>query len=684
MQKIILSLLFFCVLHVLPGQVRDDFLKDAIDDGLFTIPAPDFSLPAGFYTGPLIVTLSAQVQEEIRYTLDGSPPDQQSDVYLNPLVLTTSCVLRSAVFSTGSGKQISPIRTSTYFLDFQTTLPVFSLSTHPGNLFDPDTGMYLAGPNASPVYPYYGANFWQDWERTVNVEFFETSGKQVLNQEALISINGGSVSRTRPMQSLRLNADPIFSQKDFHYSFFPDKRVRHFDMLVLRNSSGDFNKTHFRDGCLHELMIGELDIDLLCYRPCVVFINGNYWGIHNLREKFSKHYLSENYSVNEDNIDLLEEDSTVIHGDYQAFNAMVDFITGNPMQDPLHYDSATRLLDIHSFCDYIIAETFLSNIDWPKNNIKYWRVRESGSKWRYLLMDLDISLGNNGWAPANMDVLGRLMGPYGYQNKHARIFKALLRNQGFREYFINRYADLVNTVFSTQSLKNEVFKAKTRLEPEMPRHFERWFTQNMEGWNQEISDIVIPYVEQRPGFALSQLADTFGLSSCITMSLDVWPPGSAHIHLNSLLNPGLPFTGRYFREVPLNIRVKPLPGFRFHHWERDGLFISGDTLSNLRSLFPSDTRLKAVMVPEDEADPLYLYPNPVNDYFNAGLVMYTEGLLTYTIVNASGSIVWTSLPEQKPEGLVERRISVKEFPAGLYFLEVEHSGFKLIKSFIRK
>lgn len=684
MQKIILSLLFFLVLHVLPGQVRDDFLKDANTDGLFTIPAPDFSLPAGFYPGPVLLSLYSQAQEDIRFTLDGSPPDSKSDLYLHPLLLTRSCVVRSAVFSKGSEKQVSPISTGSYLLDFKTTLPVFSLSTHPGNLFDPDTGMYLAGPNASPEYPYYGANFWQDWERPVNVEFFETSGKLVINQEALVSINGGSVSRTRPMQSLRLNADPRFSRKDFHYSFFPDKRVRHFNMLVLRNSSGDFNKTHFRDGCLHELMIGVLDIDLLCYRPCVVFINGNYWGIHNLREKFSKHYLEENYTINEDNIDLLEEDSTVIHGDYQAFNAMLDYITLHPMQDPVFYDSATRMLDIHSFCDYIIAETFLSNIDWPKNNIKYWRVRDTGSKWRYLLMDLDISLGNNGWAPADMDVLGRLLGPYGYQNKHARLLKALLRNQGFREYFINRYADLVNTIFSTRSLKDEVLMAKARLEPEMPRHFERWFTQTMAGWNQEISEVVMPYCEQRPGFALNQLADTFGLSTPFNLNVDLWPPGSAHVQLNSLQNPELPFTGRYFPEVPVNLRVNPLPGYRFHHWECDGLFLPGDTLGNLTCLFQSDIRLKAVMVPEGEADQLFLYPSPAAEILHVGFVLHAESLLTFSILNASGSIVWSSLPELKPEGLVEHLLPVAEFPPGVYLIQVELADRKLVNRFIRK
>jgi len=347
-------------------------------------------------------------------------------------------------------------------------------------------------------------------------------------------------------------------------------------------------------------MIGKLDIELLGYRSCVVCINGQYWGVHNIREKFSKHYLNENYEIDEENIDLLEEDTTIIHGDFQAFNNMVDFITGKDMQIPENYDSASQLLDIHSFCDYIIAETYLSNIDWPKNNIKYWRVRESGWKWRYMLMDLDISLGNYGWAPAEMDVLGRLLGPYGAGIKHVQMLKSLFHNSTFREYFINRYADLVNTVFSTESLVETITGAKAVLEPEMPRHFTKWFTQTMEGWNSEIHEVAIPYALNRPFYARQFLQDTFGLDNQVGIRLDVWPPGSGAVNINSLINLHLPWEGIYFDEVPLNISARPFPGYRFLHWDSDCLNASESNQIVLTKSFSATSSITAIMISETD------------------------------------------------------------------------------------
>lgn len=114
---------------------------------------------------------------------------------------------------------------------------------------------------------------------------------------------------------------------------------------MLRNSSFDFNKTHFRDGSLHELMIGTLNIDLEGYRPAAVFLNGDYFGVHNIREKISEYYPAENHGVNPDSLDLLEEDSIVLAGNFNAFNAMHAFITGNNMAMKSNFDAAAAMID---------------------------------------------------------------------------------------------------------------------------------------------------------------------------------------------------------------------------------------------------------------------------------------------------------------------------------------------------
>jgi len=651
-------------LHPTPGSRNDD---STMFEGYMN--APVFSHTAGFYPGEIAVSIAFDFSSgNVFYTLDGSVPGPLSTPYTAPIRLDSTKVLRAKAFGIGTGFLPSACITATYFIGFNSTLPVFSISTNPGNLWDWNTGIYVKGPNASPEYPYFGANFWQDWEVPAHIEFFETNQKRVTSQDAGLSINGGSVSRTRPMQSLRLTARETYGESRFRYQLFQEKDISQFKNIVLRNSSGDYNKTHFRDGSLHKLMIGNVDVDLLCYRPSVVFLNGAYWGVQNIREKFSRFYLEENHAANPDRVDLLEEDSTIIQGDFNDFNAMYQYITREDMTQAIAYDSVARMLDIQSFCDYIIAETYLSNIDWPYNNIKYWKEKKPGSKWRYLLMDLDISLGNYGWAPAEMDVLGRLLGPYGDHNKHVQILRSLLQNEEFRLYFINRYADLVNTLFTAEHLGAHIDRVKEVLEPEMPRHFARWGN-SMQTWNEEINQVVMPYIQTRPAYALDALQDVFDLERQSLLSLDCWPPSAGKIRINTV-EPVLPWSGTYFKGVPVTLTLLPEPGYQFYGWISDSILVPDPTLATIQfdpSVFGHLTAL--FNAPEDK-EQLSVFPNPAAGntrvYFNSE----EQTLGTLVITDISGRERYVDAGFAVNLGLNILEIPVHDLENGLFLLHV--------------
>lgn len=630
---------------------------------------PVFSLAPGFYQEPQTLIIQYDTTAtSVYYSTDGSFPDSSSIRYVGPLILDSCIVIKAISIPKDNQFLCSRIVTCSYFIHFSTTLPVFSISTDPYNLWDWNHGIYVLGPNASTVYPYFGANFWQDWEVPTHVEFFETNKERILDQDAGLSINGGSVSRTRPMQSLRLTAREKFGESRFRYPFFEQKPLDHFKNIVLRNSSGDYNKTHFRDGSLHKLMIGNVDIDLLCYRPAVVFINGRYWGIQNIREKFSKFYLHENHDVDPDNLDILEEDSTVIQGDYTAFNAMYDFITHSDLTDNLIYDSVCNLLDIRSLSDYFIAETFLSNIDWPYNNIKYWRERIPGSKWRYLLMDLDISLGNYGWAPASMDILGRMLGPYGDKNRHVHILRKLLANNTFREYFINRYADLVNTLFTSDHLSSHIQSVVNILEPEMPRHFSRWGS-SMENWYHEIDSVVYPYIEERPEVALQNIQDQFGLNKQVQLHLQSWPPNACSIHINTI-SPELPWEGTYFDGVPVTLTVIPKPGFLFSGWLSDHIVLATPSSPSITFNPDSSDRLIAYFGPLPEEKALSVFPNPANQsmtlYFDSEQAAPGRVIL----YDLTGQVVLEKENINISNGLNHLDLPVSLLASGMYIIQL--------------
>jgi hypothetical protein len=602
---------------------------------------PIYSIDGGFYQGnPMLSLSNNQPSSVIHYTTNGSIPEDTSAIYTAQIPLSVSTVVRARTFSIDTNILPSKTITNTYIINYFPKLPVISISTNPENLWDWNTGIYVLGPNADSVYPYHGANYWQDWEVPAHIEFFETNRTLAFEQDAGLSINGGSVSRTRPQQSFRITARNKYGKPEMEHRIFQEKTIDKFKIIVLRNSSGDYNKTHFRDGSLHKLMLGHVNIDLLCYRPSVIYLNGEYWGILNIREKFSKYYLQENHNADPDKIDILEEDSTIVQGNFDAFHAMHDFVTGNDMRQAANYDSAAAMIDIESFCDYFIAETCLSNIDWPYNNIKYWRERAPGKKWRYLMFDLDISLGNNGWANADLDYLGKIMGPYGDDNKHVQLLKSLLKNTGFRNYFINRYADLVNTLFSSTSIMDNTRQVMDALVADIPLHFNRWGN-NMEGWYNEINTAVIPYINDRPYYALQFVRDTFRLKKEVNVELDVWPSAGGSIHINTIEPGPMPWNGIYFDGVPINVTAVANPGFTFVQWQSDPINLSNSQLASITLNVDTNNRFIAFFSSTNHPAAISVNPNPADKMIKAGFILENECKGSLSLCNAFGSVVKT-------------------------------------------
>ncbi len=631
---------------------------------------PEFSLGSGFYTDAINLSLAIDtLYSKIYYTIDGSIPDTNSTIYNSAIIIDSTLVIKARNFSKNKSILPSEVISKTYFINYKSTLAVFSISTNPANLWDWNYGIYVLGPNANINYPYYGANFWQDWEIPAHIEYFESDQKLVLKQDAGLSINGGSVSRTRPMQSLRITARNRYGDNDLTYRFFEEKNIRNFKNIVLRNSSLDFNKTHFRDGSLHKLMMGNLNIDLLSYKPAVVFLNGKYWGIHNIRERFSKHYIEENYNYDKDKVDLLEEDTAVIEGNSNDFDLMHQYVTTMPMSVKAYYDSAANLIDIESLCDYFIAETFLSNTDWPYNNIKYWKSHKPNSKWRYMLMDLDVSLGNYGWAPAKSDLLGLIMSCYGDTNKHVRIFKSLLKNNEFKTYFINRYADLVNTIFSTEHMKQHIENIIKTLEAEMPFHFARWGS-NTDAWNYEIENVVMPYIEERPAYALQFVGDTFKMKKQVQIELKVFPKDAGLIKINTIKPSQLPWTGSYFDGNKVTIIAIPNAAYHFVQWQATDLIINNPKADTIVINADTNTCFTALFEQFLNENEIMIYPNPVKDVINLEFILVNDKVGNIHIYNSTGKLI-KNISFDGKEGLNKINIPIANLKAGLYVLKTE-------------
>ena len=529
-------------------------------------PEPQFSHPGGFYSGVIALTLSANPGDAIHYTLDGSFPTPDAPTYSGAIVISATTVVRAAVYNSGQlpGRSV----THTYFVNENSTLPVISLSTDPGNFFDNDSGIYVLGPNADPAFPYFGANFWQDWERPLHIEMFESDGSLAFSIDAGTKIFGGW-SRGHAQKSLSIFARSRYGYSEIDYPVFPDKPIAQYEALVLRNSGNDWPITLFRDPLMTGLL-DHIDTDRQAYRPAIVFLNGQYWGIHNIREKVNEHFVAANHPpVAPNRVDFLENDAQVLEGDNSHYLSLLDYITTHNLNDPVSYEYVNSQMEVAQFRDYEIAQVYFDNTDWPGNNIKFWRPQTPGGRWRWILFDTDFGFGifdPQAYLNNTLAFALETNGP-AWPNPPWSTFllRRMVSSVYFRNNFINRFADLLNTEFQPARVIERIDQMAAVLAPEMSRHYSRWGGSVSE-WQANVQ-VLRDFASNRPSYIRAHIGSQFNLSGMGQVSVSTSPAAGGKVQLNSLLLSNFPWSGYYYYNVPQTLTAIPNPGYRFAGWD---------------------------------------------------------------------------------------------------------------------
>ncbi|MCP4548270.1 MAG: T9SS type A sorting domain-containing protein [bacterium] len=544
-------------------------------------PAPLLLMVPGFYDNPITLTLNdPSGQAEMHYTLDGSlpvPENPNAILYTTQVSIDTTTVVRAR--ATLAGYLPSDIATSTYFIGEQIDLPVVSLSTAPENLWSDETGIYAMGPNAEPGWPYLFANFYQDWERPIHMEFFTTEGERGFSVDAGTKIHGGS-SRPFPQKSLRIIMRDEYGDDEIDYPIFRERENTRFKRLVLRNSGQDFGAAHIRDGLADRIAV-DSDLDRMAYEPVVVFLNGMYWGLHGLREKMDDHFLESHYGVDSDSVNMVEAGCSDIYGGCDNWNDLIDFLELNDMSDPAAYAELQTMIEVESLVEYHIFEVFLGNADWPHHNNKRWRPLAEGGRWRWMLFDMDNAIGRVADAGANY--IAHSIRDDGYPPAWSTfLIRSLLESPEFRQTFLNGYADKLNSTFRPENTLSVLETAVADITSEIPRHRVRWPWDDLT-WEERITEIET-FLTDRPANALSRLIYELGVDGTRTISVAIDPPGAGEIEF-TLLRTGDDLSGTYFEGVPVPLTVHPNPGFGFTGW-------SGSELPALESvILPAEGNL---------------------------------------------------------------------------------------------
>ena len=558
--------------------------------------APQFNIEGGAFPVPMYVTITSPNPDAlIRVTYDGSVPNDTSELYDAGISVNGSVVISARAFSdTGLP---SPVKKNSYFIaETEIDLPIVSISTDPANLWDPVTGIHVFGlDDYDHGVPYFGSNFWEDWERPAYVEYYDKDHVKQMEGPVGVKIHGGW-SRSNEQKSLRIQAKGKYGMDKMEVALFDDKPyIESLSGFNLRNGGNSYWEYRF-----HEALIERTNrtthVDYMSYAPAIVFLNGEYWGFMEIRENLDQHFVA-------DNNDISSSDATVVSANYLGFNVvngdpssffdLHEYATTNDPNAASFFPAISAQLDIENYADYIIAETYWANGDWSngyQNNTKLWHDDRPGGKWHFMLMDMDFGMGLAGESPTD-DYINAAGGD-GFLTD--QLFDAVIQNDEFRTYFINRYADLMNTIYQIDNVAQMAYEMRDEVVPVFQRHAQRWGTDG-NSMNSTL-EYRLDWAEQRVQGSRDVVQNHFDLEAQVNIDLDVIPAGAGRIHI-STIEPNdtlYPWTGVYYKGVPVRISVVENPGFTFNHWMANGIFDTDNTQREHELYFNEDLSFTAV------------------------------------------------------------------------------------------
>ncbi len=671
--KICLFLIFLsvpCTVGCTPGQIppKDTSVQDALTENNIFV---HFNKKSGFYEDSFSLKLSCPVKgAEIYYTLDGSTPDRSSSLYKKPISVRARSHAKnvlSAEKNTSAGNDYIPkkavakgtviraiaylpdgtstvISSASYFIGIDReerygTLPVISLMTDRENLYDYETGIYVLGKTyddwlaEDPSRNHWEA--WQkpanytssgkEWERPIFAEYLTFDGSPGFSQSMGVRIMGGA-SRNQTQKSLKLIAREEYGKKSLKYELIPGNLrsddtdiVSKYKSFILRNGGNDADSARIRDP-LFQTLARDCRFETQQSTPCVVFLNGEFWGIYSITEDYSDNYFENNYGIEKENIVLVKcgqiEDGEA--SDLALYHEMYRLITQFDMSIDAHYEAACAYLDMDSFADYCAFELYVGNQDsfFENNNWRMWRVRTadnatawSDGKWRMVAYDTDFSSGiyNEGKNYRDDTISSRLYASSEQEAEQNRtyfapieLFRSLCKNEHFRSLLLTSLCDMRNIVFEADRAVSLLEEMAVPYRLVMPETFARfgpsWITgQNTKDYFDAKIKEVRTYLNGRYSAFPNLLRTVFSLSAPNRLTLSVSDADHGRVQVNALCpDVSKQYHGIYFPELTVTLTALPEDGFRFVGWETDSALITAKTASVVSFCVTENITIKAV------------------------------------------------------------------------------------------
>ena len=602
---------------------------------------------AGFYSSLTIEPPTPQKGGQIKCTFDGSFPTQNSESITQAKQITENTVIRCSEFVNG---QPADTTTQTYFINEKVSMPVVALTVNHTDMFDSSRGLYATGDlngggmggmpggmnfgggnvsdNSNPkcTEPCKQANFWKDTELPVHVEYFENGSsttEKTWEIDAGISIIG-NWSRYKPKKSVAIKMDnDDYGDKVLKYSFFKTRpEAKKMKSFNLRNNGNRFWTDYFGDPMLVSLMEGT-DVDYQRSLQVVVFYNGEYFGIHDLRERLNRSFVETNYGIDSKSINVVKNcangDDGCMNGwapsgtngaSSAEFGQLTNSITSGNFEgeNNQQYAQLKEKLNVNSFAQYMIAEMYIHNGDWPNNNIRAWGSPQNGIPFKFMIFDVDHGYGfspgisgfdtesqnmfqwvlgsatmdngqGNGQQPGGQDpgqgqwpgMGGGIGGGWGggfgggANTTIGNMLKKLLANPEFKHLFINQGCILLNDYLTYEKVQKAVQTMAAMIpSSEQSRDEQRWpRNQSAFTWSPSGSDL-LRFAQNRTQTFRQELANYFGLQGETTVTIAA--SGSGAILVDGMRLPSSNYQGKFFTGVDMTLTAVPEPGRVFGGW----------------------------------------------------------------------------------------------------------------------
>lgn len=506
----------------------------------------------------------------IRYTTDGTEPTQSSSLYQSPFTINSNRVIRAKLFCNG---YLSPISTaqSYIFLGRDMKMSVISIVTDDRYLNASDIGIVKNNPNKENKH---------DWRRPINIEMFDEAGAgSFINQLCETRVGGGQ-SREHPLKTLIVYANKRFGEKRFSHEFFPDQKpgLTEFKSLMLRNSGNDFKNLYMRDPIIQRVMGQNTDIDWQAWKPAIIYINGTYKGMLNIRERSNDDNVYTNYDGLED-LDMIEvsqENSQMVEelkaGTWDRYNAFKAFYheSGHTMEE------YNQIMDCQEYINIMAMNLYFCNLDFPGNNLVVWVPTAEGGRWRWIAKDTDFGLGLYN-RPANYNTINWIFNPnadwqanWANTAEATQLFRSLMSDPDFNREFIDHCAIYMGDFMNARGTHEIWDPMEDIVKDELLEHrvvYNSGTSRSrlLNNINNEISN-VSSWISSRTNYFYTHLANYFNLGTPtpLVINRDVTEPVTTIV--NGIEIKHSDFDGKFFVNRQLTVKGKAGEGRKVSGW----------------------------------------------------------------------------------------------------------------------